>query len=66
MLPHIEKAFLMPGPGVRNAVRCGLATVGDKLVLTIAGIHKETDIEREIFTKLVKMGFHVKIESNRD
>ena len=66
MLPFVEKAFLMPGPGIRNAVRCGLATVGDNLVLTIAGIHKETDIEREIFTKLVKMGFHVKIESNRD
>ena len=66
MLPFVEKAFLMPGPGVRNSVRCGLATVGDNLVMTFAGIHKETDIEREVFTKLGKMGFHVKIESNRD
>lgn len=66
MLPLVEKVVFMPGPGVRNAVRCGLATVGDNLVFTVASIVKETDIEREIFTKLVKMGFHVKIESNRD
>ena len=66
MPPLVEKVVFMPGPGVRNAARCGLATVGDNLVFTVASIIKETDIEREIFTKLVKMGFHVKIESNRD
>lgn len=66
MLPHVEKAIFMPGPGIRNAVRCGLTCIGDKLVLTTASIVKETDIEREIFTALVKMGFRIKIESNRD
>lgn len=66
MLPHVEKALFMPGPGIRNSARCGLTCLDDKLVLTIASIVKETDIEREIFTTLVKMGFHVKIESNRD
>lgn len=66
MLPHIEKAIFMPGPGIRNPVRCGLTAVDDKLVLTFAGIIKETDIERRFFTTLIKMGFHVKIESNRD
>lgn len=66
MLPHVEKALFMPGPGIRNPVRCGLTSLEDKLVLTTASIVKETDIEREIFTTLVKMGFHVKIESNRD
>ncbi len=66
MLPFVEKVLFMPGPGIRNSARCGLATVGDNLVFTVASIVKETDIEREIFTKLVKMGFRVKIESNRD
>lgn len=66
MQPFVEKVVFMPGPGIRNSARCGLATVGDNLVFTIASIVKETDIEQEIFTKLVKMGFHVKIESNRD
>ncbi len=66
MIPLVEKVVFMPGPGIRNSARCGLATVGDNLVFTVASIVKETDIEREIFTTLVKMGFHVKIESNRD
>lgn len=66
MLPFVEKAIFMPGPGIRNAARCGVATVGDKLVFTVANSFKETDIEKDIFTTLVKMGFHVKIESNRD
>ena len=30
------------------------------------GLYKESDIEREFYTRLVKMGVHVKIESNRD
>ena len=29
-------------------------------------IYQESDIEREFFTRLVKMGIHVKIESNRE
>ena len=66
MTPHIESAFLMPGPGKRNAARCGLATYGDKTVFIFANIFEDNDIEREFFTRLVKMGLHVKIESNRE
>ena len=33
---------------------------------TFRGIYEENDIEREFFTRLVKMGLHVKIESNRE
>lgn len=65
MLPFVEKVLFMPGPGKLNAARCGVATVGDKLVFTFADIYEENDIEREFFTRLVKMGVHVKIESNR-
>lgn len=66
MKPYVERVFFMPGPAKLNAARCGLATVGDNLVFTVVGIYEETDIERDIFTALVKMGLHVKIESNRD
>ncbi len=66
MLPHIEKPLFMPGPGKLNAARCGIGTIGDKLVFSITNIYKENDIEREFFTALVKMGIHVKIESNRE
>lgn len=65
MLPFIEKAFFVPGPGMHTASRCGVATIGDKLVFAFASIIEEADIERDFFTTLVKMGVHVKIESNR-
>lgn len=65
MMPFIEKAFFTPGPGMHHAARCGVATIGDKLSFTFANILEESDIEREFFTRLVKQGIHVKIESNR-
>lgn len=63
---HIEKIYLFTGPGLVNGARCGVASVGDNLVFTFSNCYKERDIEREFFTRLVKMGVHVKIESNRD
>lgn len=60
----IEKAYFMPGPAIRNAVRCGVTTVNNNLVFTFDGIYEERDIEREFFRALVKKGLHVKIESN--
>lgn len=63
---HIEKAVFFTGPGMVNGARCGVVSVGDNLVFTFSNCYKESDIEREFFTRLVKMGVHVKIESNRD
>lgn len=63
---HIEKAMLFTGPGKVNGARCGVASVGDKLAFTFSNCYEESDIERDFFTRLVKMGIHVKIESNRD
>lgn len=66
MEEHIEKVIFTPGPGIHTAARCGLATFQDKLIFTFANILEDADIEREFFTRLVKMGIHVKIESNRN
>lgn len=63
---HIEKIYLFTGPGLVNGGRCGVASIGDKLAFTFSNCYKESDLEREFFTRLVKMGVHVKIESNRD
>ncbi len=63
---HVEKIALYTGAGIVNGARCGVASLGDKLVFTFSNCYKESDIEREFFTRLVKMGVHVKIESNRD
>lgn len=66
MLPFIEKFYFVPGPGLHTAARCGVASIGDNLVFAVASIVEEADIERDFFTTLVKMGIHVKIESNRE
>ncbi len=63
---HIEKVYLFTGPGKVNGARCGVVSFKDKLCFTFSNCYKENNIEREFFTRLVKMGVHVKIESNRD
>ncbi|MCM1364078.1 MAG: hypothetical protein NC122_02685 [Faecalibacterium sp.] len=66
MAEHVDKYMFYTGPGKLNAARCGVITLGDKLVFTFSDCYRENDIEREFFTRLVKMGVHVKIESNRE
>lgn len=66
MCSYIDKLIFMPSPGKLNASRCGVATVNNNLCITFANIYKESDVEREFFTSFVKMGLHVKIESNRE
>ncbi len=66
MSMYVNKFIFMPAPGKVNASRCGVATVNNNLVITFANIYEESDIEREFFTSFVKMGLHVKIESNRE
>lgn len=66
MKEHIEKYMFFTGPGKLNGARCGVITLGDKLVFTFSNCYRESDIEREFFTRLVRMGVHVKIESNRE
>ena len=63
---HVEKAILFTGAGKVNGARCGVVSIGDKLAFSFSNCYKESDIEREFYTRLVKMGVHVKIESNRD
>ena len=65
MLEHIDFVEIMAGPSKINAVRCAGCGIGNKFVIDFANIYVESDIEQRFFTKLVKMGVHVKIESNR-
>lgn len=63
---HIEKVILFTGAGKVNGARCGVVSIGDKIAFSFSNCYQESDIEREFYTRLVKMGVHVKIESNRD
>lgn len=66
MREYVDKFIFMPAPGKLNAARLGVATVNNNLCITFANIYKESDVERDFFTAFVKMGLHVKIESNRE
>lgn len=66
MMEHVERLFFFNGPGKLNGARCAVISLGDDLTFTFSNCYEESDIEREFFTRLVKMGVHVKIESNRD
>lgn len=65
MLEHVDCVEIMAGPGRVNAVRCASCGFKDKFIIDFANIYEESDIEKRFFTALVKMGLHVKIESNR-
>lgn len=63
---NVEKLTLFTGAGKLNGARCGVISHGDKMVFTFSNCYEDRDIEREFYTRLVKMGVHVKIESNRE
>ncbi len=66
MKPFIEKMMLLIGPGVLNGARLSAVTFEDTLAIAFANIYRESDIEREFFSRIVKLGVHVRIESNRE
>lgn len=65
MEEYVDRMYFMAGPGILNGARCGAVGYKDTFTLTFANVYRESDIERFFFTELVKMGLHVKIESNR-
>jgi NRPS condensation-like uncharacterized protein len=65
MKPYIERFDFLLGASRYNKVNCAVASFGDNMSLNFTRTIKESDIEREFFTFLVKRGIHVKIESNQ-
>lgn len=63
---NMEKLLFFTGAGMVNGTRCATITFKDKLMFSLSNCYQESDLEREFYTRLVKMGVHVKIESNRD
>lgn len=66
IMPHVEQLHFYSGAGKLNGARCAVASLGDKMTFSFSNCYMESDIEREFYTRLVKMGVHVKIESNRE
>ncbi len=64
MEPYLERMLLMTGPGLRNTARFACVSYNGTLAISLASIFEQTDIERELFTRLVKLGIPVQVESN--
>ncbi len=65
MRAHVERMEFIIGPLSSNPVVIGAASYGGKLYMNITRTIIEPDLEREFLTSLVKLGIHVKIESNQ-
>ena len=65
MEEYIERFDFMLGSLLENPVACAMVGYGDKLYINFSRTILEPFLERAFFTRLVKMGIHVKVESNR-
>lgn len=65
MTPYVSRFDFQLGPLRYNPVTCTCATYGGNLVINFSRDIRETDVERNFFTSLVKEGIPVTIESNR-
>lgn len=64
MAQLIERIDFIPGPGPINKTGCSVTGFKDKLYISFGRLVREPELERVFFTKLVKMGIHITIESN--
>ncbi|NLY19634.1 MAG: hypothetical protein GX045_12075 [Clostridiaceae bacterium] len=64
MMKHVERIDFVPGPGPVNKTGCSVVGFKDKIYITFGRLTREPELERVFFTKLVKMGIHMTIESN--
>ncbi|HOO79405.1 MAG TPA: alcohol acetyltransferase [Lachnospiraceae bacterium] len=65
MIPWIERFDICMGQPFSRRTNCSIVTYQDQMTITFASSIYESDVERLFFTKLVKDGIHVKLESNR-
>lgn len=61
---HIKRIDFVLGVQATTPVNCGVLSYDGKLVINFVRNIKESDLERNFFTTLRKMGLHVFIESN--
>ena len=64
MAKYVTRMDFILGPLSRNKVVCGAITYQGTLVLNFLRTIRESEVEREFFRYLVKLGIPVKVESN--
>lgn len=64
MTPYVERFEFMLGSLIENPVACAAVGYGGKLYVNFTRTIEESFLERAFFTRLVRMGVKVKVESN--
>ena len=64
MAPYLTRAEFVLGPQSTAPYNCSASSINGRMFVNIVRNTEEPELERRVFTKLVQMGFHVKIESN--
>ena len=64
MEAHVTRFDFMLGSLIENPVASAAVSYGGRIYINFTRTIKESFLERAFFTRLVKMGVHVKIESN--
>ena len=64
MAPYVSRVEFVLGPQASSPYNCGVASWQGETCVNIVRNTVEPELERLFFTKLVKLGFRVKIESN--
>ena len=62
---HIERLDFLLGAASGNPVNCAVATIGDTVSINFTRTITESSIEQGFFTRLIKLGIPVVIQSNR-
>jgi len=65
MEPHIRRMEVILGQATRPSPHCASISYGNIMEITFAGTGVSSETERLFFTRLVKAGIPVKVESNR-
>ncbi len=61
---HINKFEFYPAPSPVTKTDCAVVSYKDTLYITFGRVIREAEVERLFFSKIRKMGVHVKIDSN--
>ena len=64
MEPYVKRIDFMIGVQISYPNNCAVASYGDLTVINMIRNITETELERRFFTRLVKLGIPVRIESN--
>jgi len=65
MKKYVTRFEFIIGPLNRNKISCAAITYEGKFYLNVTRTIKEPEFERELYTRLVKLGIPVMIESNK-